>query len=336
MTLSAIEAPERKDSFAVFQVAVAQRESEVMSILSVAGLTKRYGRLTAVDDVTFDVQSGQVFGFLGPNGSGKTTTIGMVFGIVTPTAGHLTLFGSDNPQALAQSRRRVGGTLEQPNLYPYLTGRQNLHLVAQIKRVADSHVEPALKAVDLLAAADRRTKGYSLGMKQRLALAAAMLGDPELLIFDEPTNGLDPEGMQEIRELILKLSRSGRTIVLCTHLLAEVERVCTHVAILKQGRLLRCGAVSDLTDGAPVFRLRTDNLLTLWEAVCNYPAARQMRREHGAVYTELADSDPALLCKYLAGLGIYLAELSNQRATLEETFLRLTGSSGGADSGAAA
>jgi ABC-2 type transport system ATP-binding protein len=159
-----------------------------------------------------------------------------------------------------------------------------------------------------------------------------MLGDPELLIFDEPTNGLDPEGMQEIRELILKLSRAGRTIVLCTHLLAEVERVCTHVAILKRGRLLRSGAVSELTAGAPVFRLRTDNLLTLWEAVCNYPPARQVRREDEAVYTQLVDSDPALLCRYLAGLGIYLAELSNPRTTLEETFLRLTGAGSDADS----
>jgi ABC-2 type transport system ATP-binding protein len=306
-----------------------------MNILSVTGLTKHYGTLRAVDDVTFEVHPGQVFGFLGPNGSGKTTTIGMIFGIVTPTAGQLRLFGSDGPRALAQARKRVGGTLEQPNLYPYLTGRQNLGLVAAIKRLGDSHIEPALQAVDLVAAADRKTKGYSLGMKQRLALAAAMLGEPELLIFDEPTNGLDPEGMQEIRELILRLSRSGRTIVLCTHLLAEVERVCTHVAILKQGRLLRTGAVAELTAGAPVFRLRTGNVSTLWEAVCKYPPARQMRREHGAVYTELADSDPALLCKYLAGLGIYLAELSSQRSTLEETFLRLTGSSSAAEIGAA-
>jgi ABC-type multidrug transport system ATPase subunit len=288
-----------------------------MNILSVTGLTKHYGTLRAVDDVTFEVHPGQVFGFLGPNGSGKTTTIGMIFGIVTPTAGQLRLFGSDGPRALAQARKRVGGTLEQPNLYPYLTGRQNLGLVAAIKRLGDSHIEPALQAVDLV------------------ALAAAMLGEPELLIFDEPTNGLDPEGMQEIRELILRLSRSGRTIVLCTHLLAEVERVCTHVAILKQGRLLRTGAVAELTAGAPVFRLRTGNVSTLWEAVCKYPPARQMRREHGAVYTELADSDPALLCKYLAGLGIYLAELSSQRSTLEETFLRLTGSSSAAEIGAA-
>jgi ABC-type multidrug transport system ATPase subunit len=299
-----------------------------VNILSVAGLTKHFGKLRAVDDVTFDVQAGQVFGFLGPNGSGKTTTIGMIFGIVTPTAGHLRLFGSDNPRALAQARRRVGGTLEQPNLYPYLSGRQNLHLVAAIKGLGDSHIEPALRTVDLLAAADRNTKGYSLGMKQRLALAAAMLGDPELL--------LDPEGMQEIRELILKLSRSGRTIVLCTHLLSEVERVCTHVAILKQGRLLRSGPVSELTTGTAVFRLCTNDERSLWEAVCKYPAARQMRRENGVVYTELADSDPALLSRYLAGLGIYLAELSHQRPSLEETFLRVTGSSSATDTGAVA
>lgn len=302
-----------------------------MSILSVEGLTKRYDKLVAVDNVTFNVNAGQVFGFLGPNGSGKTTTLGMIFGLVTPTAGHLTLFGSDSPDALAKSRRRLGGTLEQPNLYPYLTGRQYLKLVAGIKRLDDSHIDPALQAVDLSGAAGRETKGYSLGMKQRLSLAAAMLGDPELLIFDEPTNGLDPEGMQEIRELILSLSRSGRTVVLSTHLLAEVERLCTHVAILKRGQLLRSAAVSELTAGAPVFLLRTDNLIALWEAVCKYPPARLMRREDGAVYTELADSNPALLCRYLASLGIYLGELTNVRPTLEDTFLKLTGASGAAD-----
>jgi ABC-2 type transport system ATP-binding protein len=306
-----------------------------VSILSIAGLTKRYGKLTAVDNVTLDVHAGQVFGFLGPNGSGKTTTIGMIFGIIAPTSGHLTLFDSESPRGLAQSRRRLGGTLEQPNLYPYLTGRQNLRLVAAIKQLGEGHVDPALRAVKLSDAADRAIKGYSLGMKQRLALAAAMLGDPELLIFDEPTNGLDPEGMQEIRELILTLSRAGRTIVLSTHLLAEVERVCSHVAILNRGRLVRSGAVSELTAGAPVFCLRANDLHTLWEAVSKYPMARQTRREHGAVYTELSDSDPASLSRYLAGLGIYLAELSNLRPTLEETFLRLTGSSSTTDAEAA-
>ncbi len=222
-----------------------------MNVLQVDGLTKRYGQKTAVEDLSFTVGQGQIFGFLGPNGSGKTTTIGMVFGIITPTRGGISVFGESNREALA--RGRMSGTLEQPNLYPYLTGRENLALVAAIKGLDKKCVEPALAAVELLESANREVKSYSLGMKQRLALAAATLGDAELLILDEPTNGLDPEGMCEIRELLVRLSRCGRTIFISTHLLDEVEKICTHVAILKRGRLQRAGAVTEFTGAKVTF-----------------------------------------------------------------------------------
>jgi len=295
-----------------------------MNVLEVHGLTKRYGKKLAVEDLTFSVQQGQIFGFLGPNGSGKTTTLGMIFGVIRPTHGDISLFGTTNRQALAD--RHLGGTLEQPNLYPYLTGRENLHVVAAIKGLSDGCIEPALREVSLLDAADREAKTYSLGMKQRLALAAAMLGDPEFLILDEPTNGLDPEGMREIRELILRLSRSGRTILVSTHLLDEVEKMCTHVAIIDHGRLQRMGAVAEVTGINSCFKLTAANALPLFEAVSQYEFARNVRTEDGAVFLELAGGTPALLNKYLVGRGIYVDELTSQRLTLEQAFFAATGS----------
>lgn len=294
-----------------------------MNVLEVDGLTKRYGQKTAVEDLSLAVQRGQIFGFLGPNGSGKTTTIGMIFGIIRPTRGDVTVFGESNREALA--KRRMGGTLEQPNPYPYLTGRENLMVVAAIKGLDRKCIEAALAAVDLLDAAGREVKSYSLGMKQRLALAAATLGDPELLILDEPTNGLDPEGMREIRDLLLRLARSGRTIFISTHLLDEVEKICTHVAILKRGRLQRTGAVTDFTHARITFRLCADDTRQLFEAVRQYQLARDVRMTGDAVYLDLIDGAPASLNRYLAGRGIYLRELSTQRQTLEEAFLAVTG-----------
>jgi ABC-type multidrug transport system ATPase subunit len=294
-----------------------------MNVLEVDGLTKRYGQKAAVEDLTLTVQQGQIFGFLGPNGSGKTTTIGMIFGIIRPTQGDISVFGESNREALA--RRRMGGTLEQPNLYPYLTGRDNLAIVAAIKGLPKKCIEPALAAVDLLESANKEAKSYSLGMKQRLALAAAMLGEPELLILDEPTNGLDPEGMREIRELLVSLARSGRTIFVSTHLLDEVEKICTHVAILKRGRLQRSGAVTEFTDARITFRVCANDTQQLYEAVMQYESARNVRTTGDAVHLDLIDAAPANLNRYLTARGIYVGELSSQRQTLEEAFLAVTG-----------
>ncbi|MFZ0501469.1 MAG: ABC transporter ATP-binding protein [Steroidobacteraceae bacterium] len=293
-----------------------------MNVLEVEGLTKRYGTKPAVEDLGFAVGQGQIFGFLGPNGSGKTTTIGMMFGVIRPTRGNISVFGESNRAALA--RGRMSGTLEQPNLYPYLTGWDNLAVVAAIKGLDKRLIEPALAAVEMLEPARRVVKSYSLGMKQRLALAGAMLGDPELLILDEPTNGLDPEGMREIRELVVRLSRSGRTIILSTHLLDEVEKICTHVAILQHGRLQRSGAVTDFTGAKVTFRLCAEDTRQLFEAVSQYEFATDVRVTGDAVYLDLIDEAPARLNRHLAARGIYLKELSSQRQTLEEAFLAVT------------
>jgi ABC-2 type transport system ATP-binding protein len=295
-----------------------------VNVLDVRGLTKRYGEKVAVEDLSFTVRAGEVFGFLGPNGSGKTTTIGMIFGIIRPTRGEVSVFGGSNRVALAQGR--MSGTLEQPNLYPYLTGRENLVVVASIKGLENKYIDAALAAVDMLEPADRQVKSYSLGMKQRLALAGALLGDPEFLILDEPTNGLDPEGMREIRELVVRLSLSGRTIFVSTHLLDEVEKMCTHVAILKRGRLQRSGAVTEFTSAKVGFRLRADDTSQLLDAVRQYEFARNVRTTGDAVYLDLVTDEPALLNRYLACRGIYLKELSSQRQTLEEAFLAVTAS----------
>jgi ABC-2 type transport system ATP-binding protein len=298
-----------------------------MVVIETHNLSKQYGRIPAVDNVSFSVEAGQVYGFLGPNGSGKTTTIGMLVGITSPSAGAIRLFGGNSPQDLIHARKRIGATLEQPNFYPFLSGRENLKVVAGIKGQNNPAIEAALATVDMAGRADKEFKRFSLGMKQRLALAAAILGDPELLILDEPTNGLDPEGMVEIRELILKLAGLGKTIFLASHMLTEVERVCSHVAIIKNGRLLKCGTVAEVTRGVPTFRLRAQSLENLYASVKDYRATRNARQHHDAVIVELNDNDPAALNRFLAGRGIYLAELSEQERSLEEAFMELTGNS---------
>lgn len=293
-----------------------------MNVLEVRGLTKCYGEKNVVEDLTFAVGKGQIFGFLGPNGSGKTTTIGMIFGVIAPSQGDIAVLGGSNREALA--RGRLGGTLEQPSFYPYLTGRGNLRVVAKMKGLDEDLVSPALARVNMLESADREVKAYSLGMKQRLALAAAMLGEPELLILDEPTNGLDPEGMREIREILARLSESGRTIFVSTHLLDEVEKICTHVAILKRGRLQRSGSVADLTGTDVSFRLSADDILQLTAALRQYDFAKNIRTSGDAVYVDLTGAGPASLNRYLCDRGIYLKELSSHRHTLEEAFLAVT------------
>lgn len=293
-----------------------------MPVLEIHGLTKRYGDKSAVEDLSFTVGQGEIFGFLGPNGSGKTTTIAMIFGVIKPTRGGISVFGGSNREALA--RGRMSGTLEQPNLYPYLTGRENLQAIAAIKGLDKSCIEPALGDVGLLESANRDVRSYSLGMKQRLALAAALLGNPELLILDEPTNGLDPEGMREIRDLLVRLSRSGHTIFISTHLLDEVEKICTHVAMLKRGRLQRSGAVAEFIGTKLTFRLCADDTRQLFEAVGQYEFARNARTTGDAVYVDLIDQVPANLNRYLSHRGIYLKELGAQRQTMEDAFLAVT------------
>ncbi len=286
-------------------------------------LTKRYGAVPAVDRVSIAVAPGQVFGFLGPNGAGKTTTIGMLLGIITPSGGAIRLFGLSGQRGLHAARQRIGATLETPNFYPYLSGWDNLRIVARIKGASTRRVEEVLEIVAL---ADRRRdkfQTYSLGMKQRLALAATLIGDPELLILDEPANGLDPQGMSEVRDVILALAERGKTVFLSSHLLFEVERTCTHVAILKKGRVLRHGSIADILGGAAVL-LRAKDTEALRAAVASYPAAAAAMVTPEGVVARLTDDDTGSLNRFLAGKGVFVSYLAPHRASLEDAFLDLT------------
>jgi ABC-2 type transport system ATP-binding protein len=297
----------------------------MMPVIETNGLTKRFRHQLAVDDATFRVERGQIYGFLGPNGSGKTTTIGMLLGIVTPTAGSFRLLGEGGARGLHRARQRVGATLETPNFYPYLSGRDNLRIAANVKRVAHDRIPRVLEIVGLADRGKDRFGTYSLGMKQRLALAATMLGDPELVILDEPANGLDPEGMREIREIILRLHEAGKTIFLSSHLLWEVERTCTHVAIIKKGRIIRQASVRDITTGTAVAGVRGGDPGKLRDIVADYPAALTASIEDETVVVELRDGDMAALNAFVAGRGVFLSHLALRQRSLEDVFIELTG-----------
>jgi ABC-2 type transport system ATP-binding protein len=296
-------------------------------IIQTFGLSKRYRGTTAVDEITFRVEPGQVFGFLGPNGAGKTTTIGLLLGIITPTGGRFELFGGASAAELHAARRRIGATLETPNFYPYLSGRDNLKIVANVKRRDTAEIDRVLDLVGLGRRAKQKFKAYSLGMKQRLALAATMLGDPELVILDEPANGLDPEGMREIREIIRGLGERGKTIFLSSHLLGEVERTCTHVAIIQNGRIVRQDSVADVTSHG-VAGLRAADLEALEAALVEYPAVRWARRRGDRLVAELEDGDLSALNEWLANRGMHVSHLALEARSLEDVFMEATGAAG--------
>ena len=300
-----------------------------MSIIETFDLTKRYGTrrgesVLAVDQVSFAVEQGQIFGFLGPNGIGKTTTIGMLMGIINPTGGSFRLFGASGPRELVAARARVGATLETPNFYPYMSGRDNLRVAAAVKGVGRPRIEECLELVGLADRARDRFRTYSLGMKQRLALAATMLNDPELVVLDEPANGLDPQGMREVREIIRILADRGKTIFLSSHLLWEVERTCTHVSIVRKGRIVATGAVEEVVGGGTAALLRAGNEDALAAALQGFSETTSVRRSEGGVVVTLKSDDLAGLNRYLAGQGIHVSHLAPHRQSLEDVFMELT------------
>jgi ABC-2 type transport system ATP-binding protein len=302
-------------------------------VIETHDLSKRFGRTVAVDGASFRVERGQVFGFLGPNGAGKTTTIGLLLGIITPTSGTFRLFGGAGPAELHAARQRIGATLEYPNFYPYLSGRDNLRIAANVKGMGRRDIDEALDLVGLARRAKSKFKTYSLGMKQRLALAATMLGDPELIILDEPANGLDPKGMRETREIIRELGSRGKTIFLSSHLLWEVERTCTHVAIIQRGRIMSQSSVAEITTGTTVAGIRAADLLSLKSTVEEYPGAVWSRIRGDRVVAELKDGDLAALNSFLAARGIFASHLALEQRTLEDVFMEVTGADGGPEAG---
>ncbi|MFN3562388.1 MAG: ATP-binding cassette domain-containing protein [Chloroherpetonaceae bacterium] len=292
-----------------------------MTIIEVINLSKHYGTKKAVDNISFTVEQGQVFGFLGPNGSGKTTTIGLLLGIINKTSGIIKLFESDD---LDSARLNIGATLETPNFYPYLSGLDNLKIVAKIKRATDAQIQSALELVGLSARANSPFRTYSLGMKQRLAIAAATLSNPDLVILDEPTNGLDPDGIRDVRQIIKRLADEGKTIFLSSHLLSEVEQVCSHVAVIKNGKLLKSGNVKELISRNPLAHLKAENHEALKAILKTYPETISVTDEGDGLLVELQTDNLAALNQFLAEKGTYLSHLSLQKKTLEEAFIEIT------------
>ncbi len=296
------------------------------NVLSIQNLRKQYGKITAVQGFQLDIPRGTIYGILGPNGSGKTTTLGMVLDVINPTSGDFQWFGETSTKA---SRKRIGAILEAPLFYPYLTGYNNLRIVAQIKDVPYSEIDKMLELVGLVERKDYPFKTYSLGMKQRLAIAAAMLGKPEVLILDEPTNGLDPQGIVEIRDLIRQIAAQGITILLASHLLDEVEKVCTHVAVLQKGSLLYAGPVDQLKPGQTLFEVLADDMAALETAAKALPGIATLNHHNGKLqlsFTE--DPAPGELNRTFFEAGIALSHLAVRKSTLEEQFLEITRNEG--------
>ena len=282
--------------------------------------TGRRGTRVAVADLDLAVPRGGVHGFLGPNGSGKTTTIRMLLGLATPTAGTMSLFGTPVPQRLTEVIGRVGAVVESPKFSPTFSARQNLLLLAGSVGVGRDAVDEALARVGLGERADDRYKSYSLGMKQRLAIAATLLKSPDLLILDEPTNGLDPAGIREIRELIRGLGEAGVTVLLSSHILAEVQQVCTSATIIGNGRMLTSGRVEDLL-GRTSYKLRVGDPVAARTAL---EAAGMTVRQDARSLDVVTDEPGHRITRVLAEAGLYLSELTPVRADLETIFLELT------------
>ncbi|HUR11472.1 MAG TPA: ATP-binding cassette domain-containing protein [Flavitalea sp.] len=294
-----------------------------MPILSVQNLHKHYGPVHALKGVSFDVPAGSVFGILGPNGSGKTTLLGIMMDIIKPTSGTFQLF-DETPSA--KLRSQIGTLLETPNFYHYLTAVQNLRIAAKIKGRGEADVERVLGMVDLLARKNSRFSTYSLGMKQRLAVASCLLGNPEVLVFDEPTNGLDPVGIAETRELIKKLNKEGKTIIMASHMLDEVEKVCTHVAILQKGVLISNGHVDEILVNEDIVEISSKNLETLSRKVQQLPGATHVKinQQYVEVFFPSGEAMLENINQYCFEKGEVLNHLRLRRKSLETKFFELT------------
>jgi lantibiotic transport system ATP-binding protein len=297
------------------------------AVLSVNNLSKNYGFVRALNGVSFDVPKGSVFGILGPNGSGKTTLLGIVMEILKSTGGSYSWLGQPGDAA---QRRQIGTLLETPNFYHYLSGEKNLVITAAIKQKTTDDIPQVLKAVNLHERKASKFSTYSLGMKQRLAIGAALLGNPDILVFDEPTNGLDPAGIAEIRELIKDLNRQGKTIIMASHILDEVEKVCTHVAIIQKGVLKTAGPVAEVlntaADNSVIITVSADDNEILEREIKNLMGVSSVVNADGVLQLQCdANLSPASINQFCFSKGIILNQLLLKRKTLETRFLEITG-----------
>ncbi len=296
------------------------------TVLSIKNLSKHYGRIKAVDNLSLEVKRGSVYGILGPNGSGKTTTLGVILSVINQTSGDFEWFGKPGTQ---NTRKKIGAILEHPIFYPYLTAVQNLKIVCDIKEVPYSRIEEVLDQVGLVLRKDHKFRTFSLGMKQRLSIASALLCDPDVMILDEPTNGLDPQGIAEIRDLIINIANSGKTIIIASHLLDEVQRVCTHFCVLQQGKLIHDGLVEDVGKGATIVEVKADaeNLEEVLEASKMTSA---IKRELDKYTLTMAKGFGAVdVNEYLFKQGITAKHLILKVKTLEKQFLEILAEQGG-------
>lgn len=293
------------------------------TILTINHLTKKFGYLTAVKDLSFTIHKGNVYGILGPNGSGKSTTLGIVLNVVNKTSGDFSWF--DGNTTTHDALKKVGAIIERPNFYPYMSAYQNLKLVCKIKGVEYSKIDEKLEIVGLTERKESKFSTYSLGMKQRLAIASALLNDPEILILDEPTNGLDPQGIHQIRSLIKQIASQGTTILLASHLLDEVEKVCSHVVVLRKGEKLYSGRVDEMISSHGFFELKTtkkDELIKFLEADKNFGKLKVEDELITAFLNEPMDA--STFNTLMFEKGITLSHLVKRKESLEEQFLQLT------------
>ena len=296
-------------------------------VIQTDALTKRYGRVLAVDQLSLQVPRGHVFGLLGPNGAGKTTFMGMLLGLVRPTSGSFSLLGANGVSM--DALRRIGAIVETPAFYPYLSGRRNLaYFQGVMGRKDPSELDTLLERVGLADRANDAFKTYSLGMKQRLGLAYALLGDPELLLLDEPTNGMDPAGMAEVRDLIRNLGSEGRTVLISSHLLNEVEQVCDSVAIISKGRLVVQGDVADLLHPQEQVRLRTTDDAKALAILTAADDIESPKAENEALVVMIAHERSSELTALLSKSEVYVTEIAPLQVSLEQYFLDVTGENG--------
>jgi ABC-2 type transport system ATP-binding protein len=293
------------------------------TIVETHGLTKRFGRgVLAVDSIAMSVRRGEVYGFLGPNGAGKTTTLRMLVGLIKPTSGTATVAGHapGEPPGLA----RIGSLIESPGFYPFLSGRENMKVVADLAGVEHRRVEEVLDIVELTNRAGRKFRTYSTGMKQRLGVAAALLKDPELLILDEPTNGLDPQGMAEMRKLIKDIGQGDRTVLLSSHLLGEVEQICDRVGVISNGKLVKQSSVEDLLGEKGVL-VRAEPVEQAETILAGIFGAATVTQENGAIRVMTAPDRIADINRQLVTAGVAVSEVRPMERSLEEVFFQLTG-----------
>ena len=294
------------------------------TILSLKNLDKKYGSVHAVNNLSFDIKKGNIYGILGPNGSGKSTTLGIILNVVNKSSGNFSWF--NGTLSTHEALKKVGAIIERPNFYPYMTAVQNLKLICKIKEISAEIIDEKLKTVNLYERKNSKFSTFSLGMKQRLAIASALLNDPEILILDEPTNGLDPQGIHEIRQIITEIASKGTTILLASHLLDEVEKICSHVIVIRNGIKLYSGSVDEMTASKGFLELKTEkDEEKLLAALELHPSVQKVVKDQEIIIATLKDDTSATeMNTFLFEKGLFLSHLVKRKPSLEQQFLDLT------------